>query len=142
MGFAENAKKRAAEAKTGDEWRKVIRAATKASKRHGKKGKAQVAHLKEDFEAWSKKNEGDEGESEKDEKDEKKSSSGSDSDSDSKSPPKIARQTWLDEMKHTMAALAAEQAASESRSGGVCVWEQRLAVRILRAQADKLAHLT
>ena len=139
MGFAENAKKRAAEAKTGDEWRKVIRAATKASKRHGEKGKAEVAHLKKDFEAWSKKNEGDEGESGKDKN---KSSSGSDSDSDSNSPPKISRQTWLDEMDHTMAALAVEQAASKSRSGGVCVWEQRLAVRILRAQADKLAHLT
>ena len=139
MGFAENAKKRAAEAKTGDEWRKVIRAATKASKKHGEKGKAEVAHLKEDSEAWSKKNEGAGCESEKEKN---KSSSGSDSDSDSNSPPNIGRQTWLDKMKHTMAALEAEHAASESRSRGVCVWEQRLAVRILRAQADKLAHLT
>ena len=66
MGFAENAKKRAAEATTATAWRK-----TKASKRHGKKGKEEVASLTTYLRAWKANNGGES------EEDNKKSNSGS-----------------------------------------------------------------
>ena len=80
------------------------------------------------------------------EKESKKSSNGIDSDSLKERPPpsqpKIPRRAWQDELKHTITALEPERAASETRGGGVCAWEQRCAVIILRVQAGKLVHLT